>query len=266
MRKPPAYLRTNPAAITFREYCRISPTRGWLGWLISRFFNWPRVEGVPLYDRESDALLPFDSLPPESVKVIEPALDELHALGFTEFRFASQDNELMEHQPSIGSTVYAYHPSTRFFAKGLQSSQGEGVAKIEVFNVTIISFGPQSEIETSNNHRSRFDPGPSDNSEFYPGKSIGELLRLHEKRIQDLPFVQDGVTTVPAAPREADSNPYASPASTMPTAIKAIESVDHMLELDDAACNARLAHMISRGMYVVMSEQEVEKLQRKRGL
>jgi hypothetical protein len=222
------YYKVDSRKISFREYYNISRGSGWiLAWLF-KIVGIPLklTSGIPEPQSFRDNIIEAGIIPPEILAKLNSGVLDLKRLGFDQFWFYTLKNSL------IGGAAYGVqtlHPSHKTIGKVLFVSMKSSENFVFVF---VSELNDGTFFGTTNNR-------PMFNSPL--GYNI--LRRLHANAAQLLELQQNKLAEL------SQRNPP-----------KTISNFDQVAGFEDKTSRMLHEDKVSRGIYIEMTDSEVEVL------
>lgn len=224
------YYKTDSRKISFVEYWYISRTFsgflvGGVNKLLNRKMNF--AKGIPGQAPFRDRIIEASAVPHDILGILDSAILELKTLGFHQYWYYSAKNSLTSGK---AYSVQALHEG------------GQALGKI-IFveyrrrrnsSLSFISQLRDKTFYSTNNNRRTFNPPPGSQGRRMRGATAAQLWESHQMNLKKLANL-------------------ANPAKVM-------NDFDQMAEVDDDLMTRIYADRIGRGIWVEMTEAEVNAL------
>jgi hypothetical protein len=225
------YYKTDSRKISFREYYNLSRSNSWILAWVFKIFGIPLklTSGIPEPQSFRDNIIDAEVIPPPILAKLNSGILDLKELGFDQFWFYTLKNSL------IGGAAYAVqalHPSHKTIGKILFVSMKSRENFVFVF---VSELNDGTFFGTTNNRPSFKSP---------LGYNI--LRRLHANAAQLWELQQNKLAEL------SQRNPP-----------KTISTFDQVAGFEDKTSRMLHEDKVSRGIYVEMTDSEVETLRAK---
>jgi hypothetical protein len=225
------YYKIDSRKISFREYYNLSRA----GFLIAWFYRILRIplelpSGFPEPQPFRHNIVDTSAIPSGILGKLNAGVLDLQKLGFDHFWFHTTKTSLMG-GASYG--VQALHSSHKTIGKIICVSYSGR----QSFLYACISELNNGEVLATTNYRPQFNPPPGYAVFRRPGANTAQTLRLHQNKLAELEY----------------SNPP-----------KMINHLDQVEALEDKILRMSFEDKISRGIWVEMTDAEVEALRARR--
>jgi hypothetical protein len=224
------YYKTDSRKASYAEYWHITNTMG--GFLLGAFnkFRGKQMnltKGIPGHTPFREKIIEANIIPPKMLAILDSSVAEIKQLGFYEHWYYTTKNSL-----------------TAGNAYGVQAISGDRqsickVVYVEVktrqnFSVSFISQLPDKTYYATTNNKKMFNAPPGRKGIRKLGATSGQLWELHQQALKKL---------------AADGNPA-----------RVMSNFDQMAEVEDTFMSEMYADRIRRGLWVEMTEAEVNAL------
>jgi len=225
------YYKTDSRKISFREYYNISAGIGFAFAWLYKIIGIPLklTDGIPEPQSFRDNIVEAGTIPPPILAKLNSGILDLKQIGFDQFWFYTLKNSLIGGR-SCG--VQALHSSRKTVGKIIYVSYKER----QSFLFAFISELNRGEILATTNHRPQFNTPPGYVVFRCVGANATQTVQFHQNKLEE---------------REEDNPP------------KMIANLDQVVALDDKTSRMSFEDKTSRGVWVEMTDSEVEMLRAK---
>ena len=227
------YYKTDSRRIRLREWWRICPSPviliPWILKFIGVRFRAP--EGMPRVERARDMVVAESGLDPALRDRLAPLVGQIRSLGFSVPCYLKLKNSLMNINESAALALCWRQGGEH--AALVAACRVQDTATLETTFVSELCDG--TVVATGNNHR-RFDPPPGVHALHDTTASVDQLFELHSQRVAEL---------------------------TDESSVVTVTSEEDVLLLQDKIVNRVFDYMTRRGVWVEMTQHEIDALKQR---